>query len=143
MSVPDVQENTPVETVSQSETQSSNPLDENGIYDTKEQVAEYIQTYGRLPKNYMTKKEARKRYGWKGGPLHEYEDNLCIGGDVFSNFEGTLPEKEGQTYYECDIGTLSSDSRGAKRIVYSNDGLIYYTSDHYQSFELLAGDESS
>jgi guanyl-specific ribonuclease Sa len=33
--------------------------------------------------------------------------------------------------------TLYAKSRGAKRIVFSNDGLIYYTEDHYESFELI------
>ena len=57
------------------------------------------------------------------------------------NYEGLLPEADGRTYTECDIDTLGADSRGAKRIVFSNDGLIYYTEDHYKSFELLYGEE--
>lgn len=52
-----------------------------------------------------------------------------------------MPEADGRTYTECDIDTLGADSRGAKRIVFSNDGLIYYTEDHYKSFELLYGEE--
>lgn len=59
----------------------------------------------------------------------------------FGNYEGLLPEADGRTYTECDIDTLGADSRGAKRIVFSNDGLIYYTEDHYKSFELLYGEE--
>ena len=54
--------------------------------------------------------------------------------------EGLLPEAHGRDYYECDIDTLHEDRRGAKRIVFSNDGLIYYTEDHYDSFELLYGE---
>ena len=60
-----------------------------------------------------------------------------IGGDRFGNYEGLLPEKSGRVYYECDIDTLHAAQRGAKRIVFSNDGLIFYTSDHYDSFEQL------
>ena len=52
-----------------------------------------------------------------------------------------MPEADGRTYAECDIDTLGADSRGAKRIVFSNDGLIYYTEDHYETFELLYGEE--
>lgn len=115
-------------------------LDEHGSYDGKEKVALYIHTYGHLPENFMTKAEARKR-GWQSGALNRVVSGKCIGGDQFQNFEGSLPEKPGRTYYECDIGTLHSKSRGAKRIVYSNDGLIYYTSDHYETFELLYGEE--
>ena len=66
--------------------------------------------------------------------------SMCIGGDRFGNYEGLLPEADGRSYTECDIDTLGADSRGAKRIVFSNDGLIYYTEDHYESFELLYGE---
>ena len=66
---------------------------------------------------------------------------MCIGGDRFGNYEGLLPEKDGRTYYECDIDTLGAETRGVKRIVYSSDGFIYYTEDHYESFELLYGEE--
>ncbi|MBQ8970721.1 MAG: ribonuclease, partial [Lachnospiraceae bacterium] len=60
-----------------------------------------------------------------------------IGGSYFGNYEKQLPEKNGRKYYECDIDTLGASKRGAKRINYSNDGLIYYTEDHYETFELL------
>ena len=60
---------------------------------------------------------------------------------MFGNREGLLPEAKGRVYYECDIGTLGAESRGASRIVFSNDGLIYFTRDHYESFELLYGEE--
>ena len=79
--------------------------------------------------------------GWLGGSLEPYAPDKCIGGSRFGNYEGLLPEADGRTYTECDIDTLGADSRGAKRIVFSNDGLIYYTEDHYKSFELLYGEE--
>ena len=114
-------------------------LDRNGTYTTKDDVALYLYTYGELPKNFITKKEAQK-LGWPGGSLEPYAPGKCIGGSYFGNYEGLLPKKNGRSYYECDIDTLGANSRGAKRIVYSNDGLIYYTADHYESFELLYGD---
>ena len=89
-------------------------IDEDGSYTSKEDVALYIHTYGHLPGNFITKKEAQA-LGWSGGSL--------------------------EPYTECDIDTLGAGSRGAKRIVFSNDGLIYYTGDHYESFELLYGEE--
>ena len=113
--------------------------DEDGSYTTKEDVALYIYTYGRLPGNFITKDEARK-LGWEGGGLEDYAPGKCIGGDRFGNYEGILPDAPGRRWTECDIGTLGRDSRGAKRIVFSNDGLIYYTDDHYESFELLYGE---
>jgi len=115
-------------------------IDENGRYFDKENVALYIHTYGRLPSNYITKDRARD-LGWEGGNVEEYAPGCAIGGDKFGNYEGLLPEAKGRTYYECDIDTDGYHSRGSRRIVFSNDGLIYYTHDHYESFELLYGEE--
>lgn len=116
-------------------------IDEDGVYTTKDDVALYLHTYGHLPSNFITKKEAKK-LGWSGGSLEPYAPGKCIGGSHFGNYEGILPEKDGRSYTECDIDTLGADKRGAKRIVFSNDGLIYYTEDHYETFELLYGEES-
>jgi guanyl-specific ribonuclease Sa len=124
----------------QTEAVQAQDIDEDGIYTTKEDVALYIYTYGHLPNNFITKKEAEK-LGWSGGSLEPYASGKCIGGSKFGNYEGILPEKDGRTYTECDIDTLGADKRGAKRIVFSNDGLIYYTEDHYTTFELLYGEE--
>lgn len=115
-------------------------IDENGSYTSKDDVALYIHVYGHLPSNFITKKEAEK-LGWSGGSLEPYAPGKCIGGDRFGNYEGLLPRKTGRSYTECDIDTLGQKSRGAKRIVFSNDGLIYYTDDHYASFTLLYGEE--
>ncbi len=114
-------------------------LPEDGAYTSKEDVALYIHLYGHLPPNFITKKEAEK-LGWKGGSLEPYAPGMCIGGSRFGNYEGLLPQADGRSYTECDIDTLGADKRGAKRIVFSNDGLIYYTEDHYKSFELLYGE---
>ena len=100
----------------------------------------YLYLYGCLPQNFLTKEEARE-LGWDGGSVEAYAPGYAIGGDKFGNREGLLPKADGRQYYECDIDTNGADSRGAKRIVYSNDGLIYYTDDHYESFVLLYGEE--
>lgn len=123
-----------------SATQASASVTEDGVYDSKDEVALYIHLYGHLPSNYLTKKEAEK-LGWEGGSLEPFAPGCCIGGSRFGNYEGALPEADGRTYKECDIDTLGAEKRGAKRIVFSNDGLIYYTEDHYESFELLYGEE--
>lgn len=114
---------------------------EDGYYTSKEEVALYLNTYGRLPKNFISKKEAQE-LGWEAnkGNLWEVTDKKSIGGDRFGNRERKLPIKEGRTYYECDIN-YEGGYRGGERLVYSNDGLIYYTGDHYNSFSLLYGDE--
>lgn len=113
-------------------------LPEDGVYTIKEDISRYLHEYGQLPQNFITKAAARE-LGWNGGSLEPYAPGLCIGGDPFGNYEGLLPEDAERKYYECDVDTLGADSRGAKRIVYSNDGLIYYTEDHYASFTLLYG----
>lgn len=111
-------------------------IDKNGVYTTAEDVALYLHTYGELPHNFITKKEARAR-GWPGGSLEEYAPGMCIGGDRFGNYEGILPDGN---YHECDINTLGKQKRGPERLVYSDDGRIYYTGDHYESFTLLYGE---
>lgn len=129
------------ETPSTAETESpADPalLDESGWYNTKEEVALFIHQYGRLPDNYISKKAA-EALGWPGGSLEPYAPGKSIGGSRFGNYEGLLPDARNRTWTECDIDTAGKRSRGAKRIVFSNDGLIYYTDDHYETFELLYG----
>ena len=106
-------------------------------YSSKEEVAQYLHLYGELPPNFLTKKEA-ETLGWdsREGNLWDVTDHMSIGGDVFGNREGRLPKKSGRKWYECDID-YEGGFRGAKRILYSSDGLIYYTEDHYETFERL------
>ena len=115
-------------------------ISEDSTCTSKDDVALYIHTYGHLPSNFVTKAKARDA-GWSGGSLEKYYPGCSIGGDVFGNREGLLPAKKGRTYYECDIDTVGKSSRGAKRIVFSDDGLIFYTDDHYESFTLLYGED--
>ena len=123
------------------ETATKDAISEDGTYTSKEDVAEYLHTYGHLPSNFIKKKAAQK-LGWVSseGNLWDVAPGMSIGGDYFGNYEGNLPEAEDRDYYECDID-FDGSYRGAKRIVYSNDGLIYYTEDHYETFELLYGEE--
>lgn len=114
-------------------------LDEDGWYSDKDNVALYIHLYGKLPSNFLSKSKARSQYGWEYGPLDKLAPGMSIGGSQFGNNEGRLPDAKGRTWTECDIDTVGKDGRGAKRIVFSNDGLIYYTEDHYETFELLYG----
>ena len=127
-------------TTAPAETEDEPLIDADGWYYSAEDVALYLVTYGCLPENFITKDEARD-LGWEGGSVERYAEGCAIGGDKFGNREGLLPKADGRQYYECDIDTDGLDSRGAKRLVYSNDGLIYYTEDHYESFILLYGEE--
>jgi hypothetical protein len=86
----------------------------------------------RLPSRYVTKDEARSR-GWRGGGLCEVSPGHTIGGDAFHNFGGKLPGAPGRSYREADLDG-NCRSRGPKRLVFSNDGLIFVTVDHYDSF---------
>lgn len=116
------------------------PLDEEGWYSGRDEVALYLMAYGRLPDNFITKKEAHA-LGWQGGGLDDFAPGCSIGGDHFGNREGSLPAADGRRYTECDIDTQGASKRGAKRIIFSNDGLIFYTDDHYETFTLLLGEE--
>ena len=114
---------------------------EDGYYYYVEEVALYIATYGHLPSNYITKKQAQDR-GWinSKGNLWKVAPGMCIGGDRFGNYEGQLPKKKGRTYTECDVN-YEGGYRQTDRIIFSNDGLVYYTQDHYETFTLLYGEE--
>lgn len=116
-------------------------VQEDGWYSTKEEVAEYLETYGHLPENYITKKEAQA-LGWDNakGNLWDVAEGKSIGGDRFGNREGLLPNAHGRTWYECDID-YQGGYRGKERLVFSDDGLIYYSDDHYASFEAVRGNE--
>ncbi|QDM42279.1 ribonuclease [Paenibacillus thiaminolyticus] len=100
-----------------------------------EEVANYIKSHQQLPDNFITKEEA-KRLGWdaRQGNLHEVAPGKSIGGDIFRNREGKLPKQKGRIWYEADIN-YTEGHRGKDRIVFSNDGLIYKTEDHYETFE--------
>ena len=116
-------------------------ISESDTPSEKDELAAYIHEFGHLPDNFLTKNEA-KELGWVSskGNLWEVAPGCSIGGDRFTNYEGLLPEASGRKYTECDVG-YDGGYRDARRIVFSNDGLIYYTDDHYESFELLYGDE--
>lgn len=130
-----------IDDVQQDEADDPETLDEDGSYTSKEDVAAYLNQYQHLPSNFITKKEAQA-LGWESskGNLDEVAPGKSIGGERFGNYEGVLPKADGRQYYECDID-FTGGYRDSKRIVYSNDGLIYYTEDHYETFELLYGEE--
>lgn len=109
------------------------PVYGESYYDVKNVVL-YLENYGELPPNYITKEEARE-LGWSGGTVEKYKEGAAIGGDHFGNHEGLLPTSKGRSYTECDIDTLGYGSRGVRRLIFSNDGLYFYTDDHYESFK--------
>ncbi len=125
------------ETVSAAPEEGALP-DPEGSYTTKEDVALFLEVYDTLPDNFITKKEARAM-GWNGGSLEPYAPGCCIGGDRYGNYEGNLPK--GEEYHECDINTMGADSRGAERLVYAGKNgdvtAVYYTDDHYKSFQQI------
>lgn len=131
---PETDDTKSTETESETTEPDEVTLDIDGIYDSRDDVALYLHVYGYLPKNYITKAEV-KALGWEGGSVEKYAPGKCIGGSSFGNYEGLLPQDE--EYYECDINTLGKSSRGAERLVYTDDGYIYYTGDHYESFDML------
>lgn len=111
---------------------------EDGEYTQKDELALYIHLFGHLPGNFVTKDEAEAA-GWTGGAVGKVLPGKSIGGDRYYNREGLLPKASGRVWTECDVGDRRN-TRGGERIVFSNDGLIYYSPDHYDSFELLYGE---
>ncbi len=87
-----------------------------------------------LPDNFITKKEAQA-LGWQNGYRYvsDAAPGKSIGGDYFGNYEQQLPTAKGRRYYECDCW-YEKGPRNAYRIIFSNDGLVFYTEDHYQTF---------
>ena len=119
------------EELTEPEAVPEDPDDEAG-------VALYLYTYGELPPHFISKARARE-LGWQGGEIEDFLPGAAIGGDRFGNYEKRLPV--GAAYYECDIDTVGRRSRGAKRLIYTADGQIYATHDHYETFTLLYGEE--
>ena len=127
---------TPDSSESEDESVTTLPSDpvwtvvEGEYYYDLESVVLYLDTYGQLPDNYITKNEARD-LGWEGGTPERFMEGAAIGGDRFGNREGILPKGN---YTECDLNTLGANSRGAERLVFSDDWEYYYTEDHYENF---------
>lgn len=102
-----------------------------------QEIVDYLDRYGELPDNFITKNEARA-LGWDSS--YNYVGDVApgksIGGDRFGNYEGLLPERKGRQWYECDTG-YKGKKRGPTRLLYSSDGLYYYTDDHYKTFKQM------
>ena len=115
-------------------------VEESGLYTTKDSVAAYLCKFDKLPANYVGKNEGKKLYESETGKTFEKWNfnpwttiGVMIGGDIFGNNEGLLPEG---SYHEADVDYFD-ESRGNKRLVYASDCVIYYTSSHYKSFTQL------
>ena len=100
-----------------------------------QEIADYLFEHGTLPDNFITKKEAQD-LGWEGGDLSRYAPGKSIGGDRFVNYEGLLPQVKGRKYYEADCW-YTGGRRNEHRVIYSSDGHVWYTDDHYQTFTEL------
>ena len=122
-------------------------VEESGLYTTKDSVAAYLCKFYKLPSNYVGKNEGKSLYESKTGNTFEKWNfnpwitlGVMIGGDVFynyannpDNYHSTLPEGD---YREADVD-YSAKNRGTKRLVYQSDCIIYYTADHYETFNKL------
>ena len=115
-------------------------VEESGLYTTKDSVAAYLCKFDKLPSNYVGKNEGKSLYESKtGNSFSKWNFNpwttigVMIGGDVFENREGLLPNG---SYREADVN-YSAKNRGTKRLIYQSDCIIYYTADHYETFSKL------
>ena len=111
--------------------------DEDATPIDPQEIADFLFAYGRLPGNFITKQEARD-LGWDAAKnyVSDVAPRKSLGGDRFGNFEGRLPTRKGRTYYEADANYVKG-RRTAMRVVYSTDGLVFYTDDHYETFTEL------
>lgn len=108
--------------------------EETGPIIEPQAIADYIFEHGELPPNFITKKEAQA-LGWDSSwnYVSDVAPGMSIGGDKFGNYEGRLPKVQGRKYYECDCW-YTGGKRNEYRIIYSNDGHVWYTEDHYNTF---------
>ena len=111
------------------------PTEEPGPIIEPQAVADYLFEHGELPDNFITKREAEE-LGWDRNYVSDVAPGKSIGGDRFGNYEGKLPSAKGRKFFECDVN-YRGGKRGGERIVYSNDGHVWYTKDHYGTFEEL------
>ena len=115
-------------------------VEESGLYTTKDSVATYLCKFDKLPNNYVGKDEGISLYESKtGNTFSKWNFNpwtmlgMMIGGDVYDNHDGQLPSGN---YHEADVD-YSAKNRGTKRLIYQSDCVIYYTADHYETFDKL------
>jgi hypothetical protein len=95
------------------------------------ETVQALRDTGQLPARYVTK-DAARMHGWHGGGLCTVWPGHVIGGDRFNNFGGQLPDGR-RVYREADLDA-DCRGRGPKRLIFSNDGLIFATVDHYNTF---------
>ena len=119
------------------------PTKQAGPIIKPQEIADYLFTWGELPENFITKQEA-KDLGWDSSwnYVSDVAPGMSIGGDYFGNYEGKLPKIKGRKYYECDCW-YTGGKRTAYRIIYSNDGHVWYTEDHYNTFTEMSPSEKS
>ena len=125
----------PEATAAPEETEA--PAEEEGPIIEPQRIADYLFQYGRLPDNFLTKKEAQA-LGWDSSSnyVSDVAPGMSIGGDYFGNYEGKLPRVQGRKYYEADC-YYTGGKRNAYRIIFSSDGHVWYTEDHYNTFTEL------
>ena len=128
---------TPAVTTTPEVTEEPGPIIE------PQRIADYLFEHGELPENFITKQEA-KDLGWDSSwnYVSDVAPGMSIGGDYFGNYEGKLPKIKGRKYYECDCW-YTGGKRNAYRIIYSNDGHVWYTEDHYNTFTEMSPSESA
>lgn len=121
----------------QTEEPAKTQTEESGPITDPQEIADYIFAHGQLPDNFITKEEA-KALGWDSGRKYvgDVAPGKSIGGDRFGNYQGQLPKAKGRKFYECDVN-YKGKKRGEERIIYSNDSHVWYTKDHYETFEEL------
>ncbi len=113
--------------------EKASTVQSNEVINTFEGVADYIVKYGRLPDNFITKAEAaklggtRKRQSRRSSAWKKHRRR-------YLSKQRKAASRCGRTRMERSRHQLYIGIPGSDRIVYSNDRLVYKTTDHYKTF---------
>ena len=105
----------------------------NATKNEKDGADYWLKHFGELPEYYVTKEELIK-YGWSDGKKpSKFAPGKMYSKGVYENSDGHLPDAPGRIWYEADINYYEG-RRNRHRVLWSNDGLIFVTYDHYETF---------
>ena len=108
-----------------------------------QELVNYLDENGCLPERFITKKEAQD-LGWDSSYnyVSDVAPGKALGNNHYGNYQGLLPDAKGRKWQECDCAYVKG-KRDAYRLIYSNDGLYYFTADHYNTFTQLFPEEET
>ena len=99
----------------------------------------WLTYFNKLPDYYVTEEEAYN-IGWiRGKSPAKFIPGKMLTMGIYNNSNGHLPQAAGRIWYEADINYYEG-RRNGHRVLWSNDGLIFVTYDHYATFYEIIGE---